>query len=175
MTRYGSVVHAPEAILDAEIPLDREPHERLVETVLRWRADGTTPPQADLDQIALQLTGYARLLLENVNTACTDLSPSHPAPMFGRITCGEALRRLDYRQPPGSRLVLVQGPARQSPATRPSTARPGLRGRCRATVRGGRRPLQRRARCRRTAVSGGSGYRGSGGAAAVARAARCAG
>jgi hypothetical protein len=112
MTRYGSTVHDPEAILDAEIPLDREPHERLVETVLRWRADGTTPPPADLDQIALQLTGYARMLLEDVNTACTDLSPSIPAAMLGRITCDEARRRLDCRQPPGGRLVLVQSRAR---------------------------------------------------------------
>ncbi|MFJ4873348.1 restriction endonuclease [Streptomyces sp. NPDC088757] len=57
------MLHDPHGLIEAQLPLDR-PHEALVTAVLAW----TNPTLAarDYEQIALQLTGYARALAADV-------------------------------------------------------------------------------------------------------------
>jgi Family of unknown function (DUF6415) len=47
------------------LPLDREPYECLVKTVLAWTGEDTLSTR-DLEQIALQLTGHARAVASDV-------------------------------------------------------------------------------------------------------------
>ncbi|MFE7595595.1 restriction endonuclease [Streptomyces sp. NPDC057494] len=96
---FGSSVHDPTGSLDADIPLDRDIHERLAAAVLDWRrSDGTVPPRADIEQVSLQLSGYAELLVRDLNAALEHLprSPDGPTPaeQRTRITLAEAVRRL---------------------------------------------------------------------------------
>ncbi|MFE5614183.1 hypothetical protein [Streptomyces sp. NPDC056524] len=83
---YGSTVHDPTGSWDADLPLDRDVNERLATTVLGWgRGDGTAPPSADIEQAALQLSGYAELLVRELRATLArlpgeaELSASAPA------------------------------------------------------------------------------------------------
>ncbi|MGW6569683.1 hypothetical protein [Streptomyces sp. NPDC054975] len=99
---YGSSVHDPTGSWDADLPLDREVNERLAATVLGWRrGDGTVPPPADIEQAALQLSGYAEFLVRAIRAAMERLPgeqglPTPAADMHARtgITLAEAIRRL---------------------------------------------------------------------------------
>ncbi|OKJ52623.1 DUF6415 family natural product biosynthesis protein [Streptomyces sp. CB02261] len=96
---YGSIVHDPAGRLDTHLPLDREPNERLAAVVLDWRQDEHLPPQADIEQTALQLTGYARLLVHEVRTKAAALprdghASAVAARTLAQITATEADRRL---------------------------------------------------------------------------------
>ncbi|MFD8211472.1 hypothetical protein ACFV2S_34395 [Streptomyces sp. NPDC059695] len=98
--KYGSTVHAPTGSLDAGIPLDPDVHERLAAAVLAWkRSDNTAPPRADIEQVCLQLSGYAELLVRDLGAVLEQLptSPDGPAPdeQRARITLAEAVRRLE--------------------------------------------------------------------------------
>ncbi|MFF8513528.1 DUF6415 family natural product biosynthesis protein [Streptomyces sp. NPDC015492] len=103
---YGSVVHDPTGCLSADIPLDRDVHERLAATVLGWRrGDTTAPPTADIEQAALQLTGYIHLLIREVQTRTAalprdGLASTVSARTLAKIAADEAVRRL--RGPLGS-------------------------------------------------------------------------
>ncbi|MFF3768527.1 hypothetical protein ACFYYR_31225 [Streptomyces sp. NPDC001922] len=59
MSRRYTVLHDPAGLLEGELALDRSAHEHLAEAVLAWAGDPGLAP-ADLQQIALQLTGAAR-------------------------------------------------------------------------------------------------------------------
>ncbi|MFD3546820.1 hypothetical protein ACFWUW_14630 [Streptomyces sp. NPDC058655] len=52
------VLYDPQGLIEAELPLDRAPHEALVTAVLAWKNPDLE--SRDYEQIALQLTGHAR-------------------------------------------------------------------------------------------------------------------
>lgn len=58
-TSTHTVLHDPDGLIEAGLPLDREPYESLVRAVLAWTGEDTLTVR-DLEQIALQLTGHAR-------------------------------------------------------------------------------------------------------------------
>lgn len=58
------MLHDPTGLLDAELPLERAPHEALVTAVLAWSNPGLAP--CEYEQIALQLTGLARAVAADV-------------------------------------------------------------------------------------------------------------
>ncbi|WP_435191250.1 restriction endonuclease [Streptomyces sp. bgisy126] len=96
---HGSVVHDPAAVHDS-VPLDRVLHEDLALTVLCWTPqDREGLRQADIDQAALQLTGYLRLLAREVRTGLAAL-PQDPEVLARagagrtRATLAETVRRL---------------------------------------------------------------------------------
>ncbi|APE26732.1 hypothetical protein [Streptomyces venezuelae] len=96
---YGSIVHDPTGRWDNDIPLDRESNERLTDVVLDWeRGDGTAPPTADIEQAALQLSGYAELQVRELRAALERLpwNPERPTAdqLRTEITIAEAVRRL---------------------------------------------------------------------------------
>ncbi|WP_329345531.1 restriction endonuclease (plasmid) [Streptomyces sp. NBC_01352] len=65
MSNKPTVLYDPEGLIEAELPLDREPYMCLVAAVLAWDDDAVLPP-SDCEQIALQLTGHARAVASDV-------------------------------------------------------------------------------------------------------------
>ncbi|WP_425588427.1 restriction endonuclease [Streptomyces tremellae] len=68
------MLHDPEGLLDAELSLDRAPHEALVTAVLAWKDPDLAP--RDYEQIALQLTGHARAVAADVRRLAAALPKS---------------------------------------------------------------------------------------------------
>ncbi|GHG04141.1 hypothetical protein ACFFSH_39005 [Streptomyces filamentosus] len=69
----------------------RPPHEHLAAKVLSWKhGGGTPPPQADIDQAALTLAGYARLLIDELHRTTAALLPTAPARQRARALCANA-------------------------------------------------------------------------------------
>jgi len=64
MTDTYVVLHDPPGLIEAELPLDRAPHEALVIAVLAWKDPDFT--LRDYEQIALQLTEHARAVAADV-------------------------------------------------------------------------------------------------------------
>ncbi|MFJ4859126.1 DUF6415 family natural product biosynthesis protein [Streptomyces sp. NPDC088730] len=64
-TSTHTVLYDPDGLIEAELPLDREPYECLVTAVLAWTGQDTLTTR-DLEQIALQLTGHARAVATDV-------------------------------------------------------------------------------------------------------------
>ncbi|MFH8717482.1 DUF6415 family natural product biosynthesis protein [Streptomyces zaomyceticus] len=93
MTDPHVVLYDPEGRLDIELPLDRELHKCLVKAVLGWTGDPALPP-ADLQQIALLLTGTARAVAADVRRAADLLPEDHAARALADIVIEEADRRL---------------------------------------------------------------------------------
>ncbi|MFE9782252.1 hypothetical protein ACFYPA_29410 [Streptomyces sp. NPDC005775] len=94
-SRYTSD-HASRTLCTENTPPGRPQYEALAKAALTWkRGDVTTPPPADLAQHALQLTGYARLLLRHTTAALHSLPPGHEAVTLGTLTCQEAIRQLN--------------------------------------------------------------------------------
>ncbi|WP_017238181.1 DUF6415 family natural product biosynthesis protein [Streptomyces sp. SS] len=97
---YGSIVYDPSGRWDSDIPLDRELNEQLATAVLSWqRGDDSIPPQGDIVQAALQLTGYAHLLVREVQRKAAALprdgqASTVAARTLAQITAREAVRRL---------------------------------------------------------------------------------
>ncbi|MGW4779911.1 hypothetical protein ACWEPA_25010 [Streptomyces filamentosus] len=84
-------VYDPTGTLDTRLPLDRAPHEHLAAKVLSWKhGGGTPPPQADIDQAALTLAGYARLLIDELHRTTAALLPTAPARQRARALCANA-------------------------------------------------------------------------------------
>ncbi|MFF5435456.1 restriction endonuclease [Streptomyces griseofuscus] len=92
MSSTHLVLHDPEGRLDT-IPLDRELHKALVKAVLGWTGNPGLPP-ADLQQIALLLTGAARAVAADVRRAADLLSEDHAARALADVVLEEADRRL---------------------------------------------------------------------------------
>ncbi|MET9956036.1 DUF6415 family natural product biosynthesis protein [Streptomyces sp. NPDC006339] len=105
MTR-GIVLHDPTGTLTADIPLDRDRLEELATTVLGWRQ--TAPEPKGTNDAALQLTGYAQLLIGEVSKALQCLPADHPVRARGAITREEAVRRLPALRRRGGGLVRAQ-------------------------------------------------------------------
>ncbi|MET9656751.1 DUF6415 family natural product biosynthesis protein [Streptomyces sp. NPDC006510] len=93
MSSTHLVLHDPEGGLDAELPLDRELHKALVKAVLGWTGDPGLPP-ADLEQIALLLTGAARAVAADVRRAADLLPEDHGARALADVVLEEADRHL---------------------------------------------------------------------------------
>ncbi|MFE0580266.1 DUF6415 family natural product biosynthesis protein [Streptomyces sp. NPDC058874] len=87
------VLHDPAGLLEGELPLDRTTHENLAKAVLGW-ADAPGLPAADLQQIALQLTGAARAVAGDVRRAADQLPADHPARALADVVLAEANRDL---------------------------------------------------------------------------------
>ncbi|MFE5301841.1 DUF6415 family natural product biosynthesis protein [Streptomyces sp. NPDC056632] len=93
MSSTHLALHDPEGRLDTDVPLDRELHKALVKAVLGWTGDPALPP-ADLQQIALLLTGTARAVAADVRRAADLLPEDHAARALADVVLEEADRRL---------------------------------------------------------------------------------
>ncbi|MCH0561145.1 MULTISPECIES: DUF6415 family natural product biosynthesis protein [unclassified Streptomyces] len=93
MSSTHLVLHDPEGRLDVELPLDRELHKALVKAVLGWTGNPGLPP-ADLQQIALLLTGAARAVAADVRRAADLLPEDNAARALAGVVLEEADRRL---------------------------------------------------------------------------------
>ncbi|MGW2103637.1 restriction endonuclease [Streptomyces olivaceoviridis] len=102
-------LHDPEGRLEAELPLDRELHKALVKAVLGWTGNPGLPP-ADLQRIALLLTGTARIVAADVRRAANLLPEDHAARALADVVLEEADRRLFV--PPEATARCVQCHAR---------------------------------------------------------------
>ncbi|MEU3408917.1 DUF6415 family natural product biosynthesis protein [Streptomyces sp. NPDC006670] len=87
------VLHDPEGLLEGELPLDRGPHECLAKAVLGWTGNPGLAP-ADLQQIALQLTGAARAVADDVHRAADQLPPDHAPRVLADTVLKDAERHL---------------------------------------------------------------------------------
>jgi hypothetical protein len=86
------VLHDPRGPIEAELPLDRAPHEALVTAVLAWKNPDLAP--RDYEQIALQLTGHARAVAADVRRAADLLPDDHAARVLADVVLEEAGRHL---------------------------------------------------------------------------------
>ncbi|MGF1344494.1 DUF6415 family natural product biosynthesis protein [Streptomyces flavovirens] len=92
MSGAYTVLHDPEALLDAELPRDRAPHEALVTAVLAWKDPDLAP--RDYEQIALQLTGHARAVAADVQRLAATLPKSDGRGALADVILREADGRL---------------------------------------------------------------------------------
>ncbi|MFL0021410.1 restriction endonuclease [Streptomyces sp. NBUL23] len=93
MSSRHLVLHDPEGHLEAKFPVDRAPHECLIKAVLGWTGDpGLTT--ADLQQIALLLTGAARAVADDVRRAADLLPDEHAARALADVVLDEVDGRL---------------------------------------------------------------------------------
>ncbi|MBB1260179.1 DUF6415 family natural product biosynthesis protein [Streptomyces alkaliterrae] len=86
------VLHDPDGLIEAELPLDRAPHEALVTAILACH-DPDLPPR-DYEQIALQLTGHARAVAADVRRLTAALPKSDGRGALAEVVLEEADRRL---------------------------------------------------------------------------------
>jgi uncharacterized protein DUF6415 len=93
MTTHHAL-HDPEGLLDAELPLDREPYMSLVKAVLAWTDPGDALQPRDYEQIALQLTGHARAVAADVRRRCDELPGDSETRALTDVVLAEAGRRL---------------------------------------------------------------------------------
>ncbi|GHJ97720.1 hypothetical protein SNE510_72390 [Streptomyces sp. NE5-10] len=93
MSSTHLVLPDPEGRLDLELPLDRDLHKALVKAVLGWTGNPVLPP-ADLQQIALLLTGTARAVAADVRRVADLLPEDHAARALADVVLEEADRRL---------------------------------------------------------------------------------
>ncbi|MFH8343100.1 DUF6415 family natural product biosynthesis protein [Streptomyces sp. AM6-12] len=96
MTSY-TVLHDPDGLLGAELPLDREPHMALVKEVLAW-PDMADVASGDCLQIALQLTGHGRAVADDVRRLSAELPEDHEIRALADVVLREADRRLSARR-----------------------------------------------------------------------------
>ncbi|WP_037897964.1 DUF6415 family natural product biosynthesis protein [Streptomyces sp. NRRL S-920] len=71
-TSTHTVLYDPDGLIEAELPLDREPYECLVKAVLAWTSEDTLATR-DYEQIALQLTAHARAVASDVRRRADQL------------------------------------------------------------------------------------------------------
>lgn len=86
------VLHDPDGLIEAELPLDRAPHEALVTAVLAWKDPDLAP--RDYEQIALQLTGHARAVAADVRRLAAALPKNDGRGAFAEVILREAEGRL---------------------------------------------------------------------------------
>ncbi|MEU7560345.1 DUF6415 family natural product biosynthesis protein [Streptomyces eurythermus] len=101
-TRSHTVLHDPEGLIGAELPLDREPYECLVKAVLAWTGTEALA-ERDYEQIALQLTGHARAIASDVRRRAARL-PTDSGP--------RALADIVLREAEGRLSVTIEGTVR---------------------------------------------------------------
>ncbi|MFE7430083.1 DUF6415 family natural product biosynthesis protein [Streptomyces sp. NPDC057545] len=101
-TSSHTVLYDPDGLIEAELPLDREPYESLVKAVLAW-TDEATLAVRDYEQIALQLTGHARALASTVR---------HHADQLPKDSGPKALADIVLREAEGRLSVPIEGTVR---------------------------------------------------------------
>ncbi|MFG3363231.1 DUF6415 family natural product biosynthesis protein [Streptomyces griseofuscus] len=92
MSDTYAVLHDPKGLIEAELPLDRAPHEALVTAALAWKDPDLAP--RDYEQIALQLTGHAREIATDVRRLAAALPKSDGRGAFAEAVLREADGRL---------------------------------------------------------------------------------
>ncbi|MFJ9481482.1 DUF6415 family natural product biosynthesis protein [Streptomyces mirabilis] len=92
-TSTHTVLHDPDGLIEAELPLDREPYESLVKAVLAWSGPDTLTTR-DYEQIGLQLTGHARAVAADVQRHTQLLPADSPRRALVDVVIEEAQRRL---------------------------------------------------------------------------------
>lgn len=101
-------LYNPHGLIDAELPLDRAPHEALVTAVLAWKNPDLEP--RDYEQIALQLTGHARAVATDVRRYAAALPKSDGRGALAEVILREADKHLPV--PPKGTAQCVQDRAR---------------------------------------------------------------
>ncbi|MGW5401328.1 DUF6415 family natural product biosynthesis protein [Streptomyces sp. NPDC003952] len=86
------VLYDPQGLIEAELPLDRAPHEALVTAVLAWKDPDLNP--RDYEQIALQLTGHARAVASDVRRHAAALPKGDGRGALAEVVLREADGRL---------------------------------------------------------------------------------
>ncbi|GAA2264891.1 DUF6415 family natural product biosynthesis protein [Streptomyces amakusaensis] len=92
-TSTHTVLHDPDGLIEAELPLDREPYECLVKAVLAWTGEDTLAVR-DYEQIGLQLTGHARAVASDVRRRADQLPKSSGPRALADVVLREAEGRL---------------------------------------------------------------------------------
>ncbi|MFC8823014.1 DUF6415 family natural product biosynthesis protein [Streptomyces rochei] len=92
-TSSHTVLHDPDGLIEAGLPLDREPYESLVKAVLAW-TDQDALTARDLEQIALQLTGHARAVASDVRRRAAQLPKDSGPKALADVVLREAEGRL---------------------------------------------------------------------------------
>ncbi|MFD9151870.1 DUF6415 family natural product biosynthesis protein [Streptomyces diastaticus] len=101
-TSTHTVLYDPDGLIEAGLPLDREPYECLVKAVLAWTGEDTLTAR-DLEQIALQLTGHARAVASDVR---------HRADQLPKDSGPKALADVVLREAEGRLSVPIEGTVR---------------------------------------------------------------
>jgi hypothetical protein len=119
-----AVLHDPRGLIEAELPLDRAPHEALVDAVLAWKDPDLAP--CDYEQIGLQLTGHARAVAADVRRHAAALPRATAAAPSPKLSSAKpkAASPNRSRAPPAASGT-APGSWRRS--TRAWTASPNLR------------------------------------------------
>ncbi|WP_405835092.1 DUF6415 family natural product biosynthesis protein [Streptomyces sp. NBC_01518] len=92
MNDRHAVLYDSQGLIEAELPLDRAPHEALVTAVLAWKNPDLEP--RDYEQIALQLTGHARAVAADVRRHAAALPKDDGRGALAEVILREADRRL---------------------------------------------------------------------------------
>lgn len=92
-THTHTVLHDPEGLIEAALPLDRGPHMSVAKAVLAWGPDAHLPP-SDCEQIALLLTGFARAVASDVQLHCNKLPVSSRTRILTEVVLAEAVLQL---------------------------------------------------------------------------------
>ncbi|MER5748066.1 restriction endonuclease [Streptomyces sp. NPDC002225] len=87
-----TVLHDPHGLIEADLPLDRAPHEALVTVVLAWTNPALAP--RDYEQIALQLTGHARAVAADIRRHTATLPKGDGRGALAEVVLREADNRL---------------------------------------------------------------------------------
>nr|WP_043496553.1 DUF6415 family natural product biosynthesis protein [Streptomyces viridosporus] len=82
-------MYDPDGLIEAELPLDREPYESLVKAVLAWAGEDTLTTR-DLEQSALQLTGHARAAAADVRRRADQLPKDSGSRALADVVLREA-------------------------------------------------------------------------------------
>ncbi|MEU3064120.1 DUF6415 family natural product biosynthesis protein [Streptomyces subrutilus] len=88
-TSSHTVLYDPDGLIEAELPLDREPYECLVKAVLAWTGEDTLA-ERDYEQIGLQLTGHARAVASDVRRRADRLPKSSGRRALADVVLREA-------------------------------------------------------------------------------------
>ncbi|MFF3216856.1 restriction endonuclease [Streptomyces sp. NPDC002886] len=93
------------------MPVDREVHLRLAAAVLGWTA-ATVPPAGDVDLAALELTGHARVLQDELITRAAGLRSRSEHGDLSACSLADTGRRLSAASSGRGALADAQGRAR---------------------------------------------------------------
>ncbi|MFF9352339.1 DUF6415 family natural product biosynthesis protein [Streptomyces sp. NPDC014734] len=88
-TSTHTVLYDPDGLIEAELPLDREPYGCLVKAVLAWTGQDTLAVR-DYEQIGLQLTGHARAVTSDIRRRAGQLPKSSGPRALADVVLREA-------------------------------------------------------------------------------------